>query len=72
MAIERIDNELCIGCGTCVEICIMDVFRMDEKNQKAVIAYKEECMSCFCCELECPSKAISVSIFEKAHLRSWG
>ncbi len=29
MAIRSIDKETCIGCGTCVETCPMDVFRLD-------------------------------------------
>ena len=44
MAIERIDHESCNGCGTCVEICIMDVLRMDEIHKKAVIQYPDECI----------------------------
>ena len=72
MAIERIDPELCNGCGICVNTCIMDVIRMDEIHNKAVIQYGGDCMSCLCCEQECPTKAIYVSVFEKPHITSWG
>jgi len=59
MAIEQIDAEKCNGCGLCVESCIQDVIRIE--NEKAVIKYPEDCMSCFYCELDCPTKAINVT-----------
>jgi len=71
MSIQRIDPELCVGCGICVDTCIMDVIRMEEADHKAVIKYANDCMTCFCCELECPAKAISVSTQVKPPL-SWG
>ena len=37
MAIESIDQELCAGCGTCVEICIMDVAQVREEREKIEI-----------------------------------
>jgi len=72
MAIEHIDPALCIGCGACAESCIMDVIRINEENGKATIAYGNDCMSCLCCEQDCPTGAITVSIFEKPRLRTWG
>ena len=72
MAIERIDHELCTGCGICVDSCPMDVIRMDEKNEKAVIKYPEECMACGDCKLDCPVDAIHVSPEKHAPLMvSW-
>ncbi len=73
MSIERIDPELCNGCGICVDSCSMDVIRMDEAINKAVIRYPEDCMLCDWCELDCPEKAIYVSPLKSAPLiLSWG
>ena len=73
MAIDRIDHELCTGCGICVKSCPMDVIRMDEEKKKAVIKYPEECMLCEFCVLDCPDEAISVSLEKHSPLLvSWG
>ena len=73
MAIERIDHELCNGCGICVESCGTDVIRMDEKSKKAIIKYPEECKVCYFCKDDCPQKAIYVSPLKREPLIvSWG
>lgn len=61
MVIERIDQKLCNGCEICLNNCTMDVIRMDDKSQKAIIKYPEECICCAYCELDCPEGAIYVS-----------
>ena len=58
MAIEKIDAEKCIGCGQCIEACGVDVIRMDNEAQKALIKYPEDCMVCGYCDLDCPEEAI--------------
>jgi NAD-dependent dihydropyrimidine dehydrogenase PreA subunit len=61
LTIERIDSELCTGCGICVESCPTDVIRIDNGIQKAIIKYPEDCMLCRWCTLDCPQNAINVS-----------
>lgn len=61
MGIEKIDRELCNGCGICVDDCPMDVIRFDEESQKAYIAYGKDCGVCFLCSDACPAEAIKVT-----------
>lgn len=72
MSIERIDHELCNGCGICVNSCGEDVIRLDE-NKKAVIMYPDDCCCCMYCEEDCPQHAIYVSPVKNQPLMvSWG
>ena len=47
MAVEVVSEKLCIGCNLCVRVCPVDVFRLQgpEKEQKAYIAYQEDCQT---------------------------
>ena len=57
--IKSIDPDTCIGCGACVRICPLDPLRMGE-NDKAYIAYPDDCMTCVLGERACPSGAVDV------------
>ncbi|MFC1988206.1 ATP-binding protein [Chloroflexota bacterium] len=59
MIIQEIDEYMCDGCGACEKVCTADVIRM--KDDKAVIAYQDDCIGCICCEVECPRAAIEVA-----------
>ncbi|MBC8477481.1 MAG: 4Fe-4S binding protein [Dehalococcoidia bacterium] len=73
MPIERIDPELCNGCGLCVDSCPADVIRMDKKSKRATIKYPEDCVLCGWCLDTCPEDAISVSSVKTSPLIvSWG
>ena len=73
MSIERIDPELCNGCGICINSCSVDVIRMDTETEKAIIRYPEDCMSCALCEEDCPQDAIYISPVKTSPLIvSWG
>lgn len=61
MGIKKIDEELCNGCGICLESCSMDVIRLDEVTEKAFIAFGDDCATCYMCEMDCPTDAIYVS-----------
>jgi len=72
MTIEKIDYDLCTGCGICFQTCPMDVIRIDETSKKPVIKYIDDCMCCDFCEEHCPQHAIYVSPEKHAPLMlSW-
>lgn len=59
-----VDEDLCIGCGSCEEIC-PDVFEVGDDGISHVIAVDPEamCAQAGCCEEaaeECPVDAISL------------
>ena len=73
MAIKKIDKELCIGCGECVKSCSVDVIRMDEDTEKAIIKYPQDCMLCEMCVFFCPTDAITLTPEKNTGVMvSWG
>lgn len=54
-----VNEELCIGCGTCETLC-PKVFRVENGKSKVLSA---DCASCNCQEAvdSCPVKAISIT-----------
>ena len=61
MAIKKVDEKKCIGCGTCVLSCPMDVLRLNENTGKAEVRYPEECVVCCICVADCPKNAIEMT-----------
>ena len=55
--LPKIDKNKCNLCGTCVEVCPMEVFSKDDKEIKIVDG---KCIGCHACELQCPKEAIKV------------
>jgi len=49
-----INKEKCIACGSCVDVCQMDVFFGSKDNQIPVVTYPEECWHCNACVMDCP------------------
>ncbi len=54
-----LDQEKCIGCSLCTEVCPHSVFEM--RQTKAHIIDFNACMECGACVNNCPSEAIAVS-----------
>ena len=60
----KIDAEKCIadkGCTVCIDVCPLDVLRIDPATGKAHMRY-DECWYCLPCALDCPTKAVTVAI----------
>jgi NAD-dependent dihydropyrimidine dehydrogenase PreA subunit len=58
--IEFISSSKCVSCGLCVSVCPTGVFDQ-EKRKVPVIARKDDCQTCFMCEVYCPVDALYVS-----------
>jgi len=54
----ELDQEKCIGCGRCVEVCPHEVFLI--AGRKAEIRDRDACMECGACKRNCPAEAIEV------------
>ena len=58
-----IHRELCVGCGTCADICPTQVFRHIPGEDKVPrILFGEECWHCNSCVLDCPRGAVELRI----------
>lgn len=55
-----LDENTCIGCGRCVEVCPHNVFTLSDK--KAHISDLSACMECGACMKNCPVSAAKVAI----------
>jgi NAD-dependent dihydropyrimidine dehydrogenase PreA subunit len=55
----EVDNEKCIGCEECVNICPVDVYEM--QNEKSVPVNAEDCIGCESCVEVCAQGAITVT-----------
>ena len=50
-------KDSCIGCGLCVDTCLMNAIRLD--NLKSLID-SEFCCGCLMCEEKCPTNSIKI------------
>jgi NAD-dependent dihydropyrimidine dehydrogenase PreA subunit len=53
-----VDKEKCTGCGTCVNICPVNVFELKDGKSEPIRA--KDCIGCKACEVNCPTGAIKV------------
>ncbi len=51
-----IDKAVCSCCGTCVDICPMDVYYGSKDGETPAVTYPEECWHCNACVLDCPEE----------------
>ena len=58
MAEVKVNEELCIGCGTCESMC-PKVFKLEDGKSKVI---SQDCAECNCEEVvsSCPVNAISL------------
>ena len=64
-AVERKKGFKEINSGLTTEAAALEVDRCMTCGSKAYIAYPEDCMTCYTCELKCPYDAIYVHPFKE-------
>jgi len=57
--IRSTDEEACIGCGECVEVCPVDAVELVDD---APVVDEEWCIGCGVCSVRCPSEAITMKM----------
>jgi len=57
-----IDKDKCEKCGTCADVCQMDVFFGSKENKIPTIRYPEECWHCAACVIDCPVDAVRLRV----------
>ena len=55
----KVDAEMCIGCGECVDICPEDVYEL--QDEKSVVVNPEDCAGCESCLEVCEQEAITLT-----------
>jgi len=58
VSLFAIDQEKCIACGLCAQICIEEVFECNEKNKLPRIVDEAKCIRCGHCAAICPAEAL--------------
>lgn len=58
VATLELNEDACIGCGRCLEVCPHQVFSLVEK--KARVINSDACMECGACAKNCSAAAIRV------------
>jgi len=54
----NVDEDACVGCGSCVEDCPNEVYELDKEHRKIVVVKETDCMACLSCHEICPSQAL--------------
>ena len=60
VATLELDQEACVGCGMCAEVCPHQVFAL--RGDKAEIVDADRCMECGACRTNCAAGAIRVDV----------
>lgn len=68
--IELLDQERCVPCGACLDVCPMDVFRTADDGSY-LVAFPDDCMACYTCVIDCPKDAITVGPERRARVQAW-
>jgi NAD-dependent dihydropyrimidine dehydrogenase PreA subunit len=57
----QIEQEKCIGCRICMDVCPRGVYTFDDEDLKAVLAFPGTCINCNACVRRCPVACLHIS-----------
>lgn len=58
-----IDENLCVGCNACANICRMQtIIPNSEPGKPPILAYPDECWYCACCVEVCRTGALKMNL----------
>ena len=61
-----VNEDTCIGCSVCAQICPTDVFKIvmkrkgDYERLVSIVEREEACIGCMACVYNCPTDSIKV------------
>lgn len=61
----KVDEDLCVGCGECLEICVFTGMEMIDGKARV---NQENCLGCGRCVSICPQEAISITITDPSYV----
>jgi heterodisulfide reductase subunit A len=67
--IANVDEDLCVGCGVCVEVCPYQARELDP-SRHVVVVNPVLCEGCGACAAACPSGAITHANFTAKQILS--
>ena len=56
----KVDMDKCVGCGTCVKVCPMNIYELKGKKTHVKDGAEKDCIQCHACEANCPVKCITI------------
>jgi heterodisulfide reductase subunit A-like polyferredoxin len=59
--LSKVDADLCVACGTCLERCKFNAITINEYAE----IDSDKCVGCGLCAVTCPEKALSMVRFER-------
>jgi formate hydrogenlyase subunit 6/NADH:ubiquinone oxidoreductase subunit I len=57
-------NDDCVGCGECVDRCMLDALSLDEDEGRPIVD-PEKCIGCGVCAVGCPEEALKLHRHER-------
>jgi NAD-dependent dihydropyrimidine dehydrogenase PreA subunit len=56
--VAKIDSDVCIGCGSCIDECTSAAISLNDED--IAVVDEDECLDCGACEDTCPNGAITI------------